>query len=241
MPKVFLEAEWKNLLMANYEVDPHILRRYLPCRTELDTFDGVHYISLVGFLFSNTRVKGISIPFHRTFEEVNLRFYVRFKEQNEWKRGVVFMKEIVPRRMISWVANTLYGENYSTHSMRHRWTTGKEGLEVAYFWKVGREWNYLQALAEADAVRIKTGSMEEFITEHYWGYTHIDSSCTGVYQVEHPKWDIHPVKEFNVNCNSQMLYGPEFADPLGRKPSNVFLASGSAVRVLGGTKIYEQA
>ena len=95
MQKTFLSAEWRNLLMANYEIDPAVLKKYLPCHTELDEFNGVHYVSLVGFLFTNTRLKGIAFPFHSTFEEVNLRFYVRYKEDNQWKRGVVFIKEIV--------------------------------------------------------------------------------------------------------------------------------------------------
>src|ERR1044072_5971513 len=121
MSKKFLSAEWRNLIMANYVVDPLILKKYLPCKTELDTFNGEHYVSLVAFMFQNVKVRGIAFPFHTNFEEVNLRFYVRYKEDNVWKRGVVFMKEIVPRRMINFIANTLYGENYATHKMKHAW------------------------------------------------------------------------------------------------------------------------
>src|SRR5690349_8204798 len=119
MSKAFLTAQWRNLLMANYEMDPAVLKKYVPCYTELDSFNGVHYVSLVGFLFRDTKVRGLSFPFHRTFEEVNLRFYVRYKEDGQWKRGVVFMKEIVPRRMITFVANTIYKEKYATHAMKH--------------------------------------------------------------------------------------------------------------------------
>ena len=118
MTKAFLTAQWRNLLMVNYEIDPVVLKKYVPCHTELDSFNGVHYVSLVGFLFKDTKVRGLSFPFHRTFEEVNLRFYVRYKEGHQWKRGVVFMKEIVPRRMITFVANTIYKEKYATHVMQ---------------------------------------------------------------------------------------------------------------------------
>jgi uncharacterized protein len=238
MPKPFLEAEWRNLLMANYPVDPNILKPHLPCHTELDAFDGIHYVSLVGFLFANTRVMGLSFPFHGTFEEVNLRFYVRYKEAGQWKRGVVFLKEIVPRHMITFVANTIYGENYTTLPMRHSWEDRTNGLEVTYSWKIDKEWNYIKALAEKEPVAIKEGSIEEFITEHYWGYTFIDDTCSGSYEVQHPRWKVHKVLQHEVFCQAGKLYGASFAEAFNQAPSSVFLAEGSAISVMKKTKIF---
>ncbi len=140
MPRSFLSAAWRNLLMANYAIDPAILQPFVPCHTELDSFEGTCYVSLVGFLFEDTRVRGIGFPFHRTFEEVNLRFYVRYPDGDGWKRGVVFMKEIVPRHMITFIARTVYGEKYATHRMRHEWKNADDGLHISYEWKVGRNW-----------------------------------------------------------------------------------------------------
>src|SRR5688500_2284903 len=114
MKKVFLEAEWRKLAMANYCVDKKILAKYLPYDTEIDIWEDKCYVSLVGFMFLNTKLKGIKIPFHSNFEEVNLRFYVRHKCTGEWKRGVVFIKEIVPLPTLTFVANTIYKENYET-------------------------------------------------------------------------------------------------------------------------------
>lgn len=238
MPKPFLTAEWRNLLLVNYAVEPDILKPFLPCGTELDTFNGNYYISLVGFLFANTKVLGLPIPFHRTFEEVNLRFYVRYNENKTWKRGVVFIKEIVPRRAIMLVANTLYGENYATHPMKHSWKLDNKGFDVRYEWKVAGEWNYLQATAEKTASPLVEGSEAEFITEHYWGYTFINQACAGAYKVEHPRWDIHRVNSYDVKCNTEALYGASFSEALQQKPRSVFLANGSAVRVFKGTKIF---
>lgn len=237
MPKVFLSAEWRNLIMANYTIDPAALQKHLPCGTELDTFNGHHYVSLVGFLFKNVKVMGLSFPFHTSFEEVNLRFYVRYKESNNWKRGVVFMKEIVPRRMITFVANTLYGENYATHRMKHRWQQTAGSLEVDYYWKVGKEWNYIKSVAERTPKPITEGSAEEFITEHYWGYTFMDEACTGVYEVVHPQWKVHPIKSYDINCSAGILYGAEFEEALSMAPASVFLAEGSAIQVMKGAKI----
>jgi hypothetical protein len=238
MSKPFLKAEWRNLLMANFEIDPGILRKYIPCHTELDEFNGICYVSLVGFLFKDTRIRGMSFPFHRNFEEVNLRFYIRYKEGSQWKRGVVFMKEIVPRRMITFVANTIYGEKYATHQMKHTWQKDQEDFKVEYNWKVGREWNYLRAIAESTAQPIDTGSEEEFITEHYWGYMRINDTCTGQYEVTHPRWKVHAVKSFEMKCSTEQLYGRDFVSTLNQSPISVFLAEGSEIKVMGRTKIY---
>jgi hypothetical protein len=238
MPKPFLSAEWRNLLMANYAIDPAILQPFVPAYTELDTFNDTHYVSLVGFLFTNTKVRGIGFPFHRTFEEVNLRFYVRYREGNLWKRGVVFVKEIVPKHAITFIANTLYGEKYATHPMRHRWKETDTELKVAYQWKAAGNWNYLKATAERESTIILPGSEEAFITEHYWGYTRINQSCTGTYEVVHPKWKVHKIKSFDRLCNVPVLYGSAFKGALQGAPTSVFLADGSAVEVMIGSKIY---
>ncbi len=223
MSKPFLTAEWRNLLMANYAIDPAVLKPYLPCRTELDMFNGRHYVSLVGFLFANTKVLGLSFPFHRTFEEVNLRFYVRYKEDGQWKRGVVFIKEIVPRHVIAFIANTLYGENYATHRMKHKWKLSSESFEVSYGWKVKDEWNYLKATAAKTPTPLIEGSEEEFITEHYWGYTFINHSCAGTYQVMHPRWGVHKVNSYEVRCDTEALYGPQFSEALAKNQLLFFL------------------
>jgi uncharacterized protein YqjF (DUF2071 family) len=240
MSQIFLTAEWRNLVMANYTIDPAVLKPHVPCHTELDDFEGVHYVSLVGFLFTNTKIRGIAVPFHTTFEEVNLRFYVRYKEGLVWKRGVVFLKEIVPRRAITFVANTLYGEKYATHPMRHRWEQTGNDLHVSYEWKVGSTWNYIRATAHAQATPLPGGSAEEFITEHYWGYTFVSNRCTGVYQVAHPRWLIHAVKSYDIRCDAALLYGTAFAEALKETPQSVFLAAGSAVQVYKGARLFSK-
>jgi len=239
MSQSFLTAEWRNLLMANYQIEPSILQRYLPCRTELDSFNNVHYISLVGFLFKNTKLKGVSIPYHRHFEEVNLRFYVRYKQEQAWKRGVVFIKEIVPKHMITFVANNIYNEKYATHPMKHVLKNDGINFQVEYYWKVAKDWNYIKAIADSKTVSITKDSKEEFITEHYWGYTIFTNDCTGMYEVTHPKWDIHTVKSYEIKCNVKELYGPDFISALEQEPASVFLAEGSVINVLKGSKLYQ--
>lgn len=228
---VFLSAYWQKLVMANYVVDPAILQRYVPHGTELDLWEDRCYISLVGFLFRDTRVLGLRIPGHVNFEEVNLRFYVKYREAGEWKRGVVFIKEIVPRHAITWIANTLYGEHYVTMPMQHRFQDLPDGRLVRYEWKYRRRWNAIQVITEPAPQPLQPGSEAEFITEHYWGYTQLDERRTAEYPVQHPSWNIFPVKTYEIDCNGALLYGPDFSMVGREAPVSVFMAAGSEVTV----------
>jgi hypothetical protein len=228
----FLTAEWKNLVMANYIVSPALLQPYLPAGTELDYLDGNCYASLVGFMFCNTKIMGVRIPFHVNFEEVNLRFYVRYNDQGNWKRGTVFIKEIVPKAAISFVANNIYHEKYHTMRMSHTDEETADAFNFLYRWKYHSNWNSLEAMTGKTAVPMLPGSKEAFIAEHYWGYSKYSDSKTFEYEVQHPSWEIYPVKKYSINCDFASLYGNEFSALNEATPDCVFVAKGSAVSVL---------
>jgi uncharacterized protein YqjF (DUF2071 family) len=233
----FLTAEWRKLIMANYVVPPEVLEPYLPAGTTLDLFEGRCYVSLVGFLFQNTRLKSVPVPFHRTFEEVNLRFYVQHvTAAGERRRGVVFISELVPRFALSLVANTIYGEPYSTVSMRHEWVETSERRSVTYKWKHRGRWHELRVSASADAEEIAAGSAEEFFTEHYWGYTK-RGTWTSQYAVLHPRWTIYLVVNHIVDVDFGALYGSGFAALSEREPESILLAEGSEIEVRSGERL----
>jgi uncharacterized protein YqjF (DUF2071 family) len=236
MAGTFLQAEWRKLAMANYGFDQKLLNKYVPCGTEIDFWKGTCYVSLVGFMFVNTRVMGFAVPFHRHFEEVNLRFYVRRKVDNEWRRGVVFVREIVPKPALTFVANSVYHENYQTMPMCHSWSNRDNELTVEYQWKKTR-WNSLRVVAANSAVSIHEGSEEEFITEHYWGYAKVSEAKTTEYGVEHPKWEVYPVKSHSIEVDYSDIYGTEFEALTRASPKSVFLAEGSAIVVKRGRAI----
>lgn len=217
--------------MANYAVDPAILQKYLPYKTQLDIHNNVCYVSLVAFMFLDTKILGVPIPFHINFEEVNLRFYVRHKDQNnEYRRGVVFIKEIVPRPALAFFARALYNENYVTMPMAHQWHTDNQLLNVEYSWKKST-WNSFKIVAGASSFPITPGSDEEFITEHYWGYTKVNELKTFEYRVDHPTWEIYPVKDFRIDVDFEKIYEPSFSFLKNEKPLSVLLAEGSEVAV----------
>ncbi|MDN5421877.1 MAG: DUF2071 domain-containing protein [Chryseobacterium sp.] len=225
----FLKAEWRKLAIINYEIDPHILEKYLPEGTELDFYLGKCYVSLVGFMFLNTRLLGVSIPFHRNFEEVNLRFYVKKKEKYGWKRGVVFIKEIVPKYALSFVANSFYKENYKTMPMNNQIDVNDDELTVKYSWK-DKSWHSIQITADTAALPMETDSEFEFITEHYFGFTKRENK-TSEYEVYHPKWEYYPVKHYQLDIEFSALYGKEFAFLNEQSPVSVMLAEGSEIEV----------
>lgn len=243
---IFLKAEWRKLAMANYAVDPKILEPYLPFKTELDSWNGHCYVSLVGFMFTDVAIKGIKVPFHTRFEEVNLRFYVRHNDNGNWKRGVVFIKEIVPKFALAFVANTVYGENYERLPMLHRWETENDNLCVSYQWKKAGKWHGIGVQTGRNPQPILSGSeadpsdselAQQFITEHYWGYTKINDFRTSEYAVEHPRWDVYDVIDYNIDVDFGSVYGNDFAFLNGEKPLSVFLAEGSEILVRGGRSL----
>ncbi len=236
MATTFLKAEWRKLAMINYAVDPEILKKYLPKGTELDLWNNICYVSLIGFMFKNTKIKGIKIPFHINFAEVNLRFYVKYNDNGEWKRGVVFVKEIVPKPALTFVANTVYKENYETMPMSHSWTNAETDLIVEYKWKKN-QWNSLKIVSDNQPYEILPGSEEEFITEHYWGYTKVSEQKTSEYGVEHPRWQVYSTKDFSINVDFHSVYGPDFGHLSKSVPNSVFLAEGSEIKVKSGKRL----
>ena len=234
--RTFLTAQWRKLLMLNYEVDPAVLEPHLPPATELDLWQGKALVSMVGFLFLDTRVLGIRWPWHVNFEEVNLRFYVRHYDGTQWKRGTVFVSEIVPKPIIALIANALYNEHYRAMAMRHQITPLADGRQQLRFeWKHNNRWHKLGATVDSALHDMAPDSAEAFIFEHYWGYNALNSTTSLEYQVEHVPWQIATVSNAFFDADVASLYGDAFAPYLTATPYSVFYAEGSdvAVRVAG--------
>jgi uncharacterized protein YqjF (DUF2071 family) len=236
--KTFLTAKWLNLIMLNYEVDPAILKPYTPAGTELDLWEGKALVSMVGFSFRDTRVLGVRWPFHSNFEEVNLRFYVRYFDGKVWKRGAVFVSELVPKPAIAIIANNLYREHYRALPMRHSIApSGSNQIQYLYEWKLKNRWNKIGATVGDELTHIEPNSAEEFIFEHYWGYNIWDATTTMQYEVEHVPWQIRPVTDSIFDVDVAALYGEAFVPYLKGKPYSAFFADGSAIGVRMGAKI----
>jgi len=229
---VFLTAGWHNLAMLNFPVAPGLLEPYLPAGTELDFWHGRPYLSVVGFQFVRCAVLGIPLWLHQQFEEVNLRFYVIRPMPEGPRRGVVFIREIAPKRLISVAARWFYNEKYVTMPMRHR--IEESGVQYEW-WHAGR-WNGLSIVTGAAALAPVCGTEEDFIAEHYWGYSKQRDGGTIEYEVEHPPWRVAPGQSATYDCDVEAVYGKAFV-PYLREPTSAFVADGSPVLVRRGTRL----
>ncbi|MCA9236030.1 MAG: DUF2071 domain-containing protein [Planctomycetales bacterium] len=237
----FLTAQWRHLVMLNFEIDPALAAPFVPLGTEIDLHDGAAFASVVAFRFLQTRVLGLPIPGHVDFDEVNLRLYVRRRGPEGWRRGVVFVRELVPRRAIAWVARTVYNENYAYAAMSHciasRADEWAPPATLEYWWTWSRRESRVLMQPAAIAHELQPGSLDQFIAEHYWGYCRQRDGGTKEYQVAHPPWRVAPAEQFEFQANVAELYGSQFEAPLSRPPVSAFWADGSAVRVYPGQRI----
>lgn len=235
----FLTARWEDVILLNPACPLDPLEPLVPRGTVLDLWHGEALVSLVGFLFNDTRLFGLHIPLHTTFEEVNLRFYVRrTTPSGETRRGVVFVRELVPRRAIAAVARWRYNEPYLAVPMAHRSSLERtSGGAASYSWAHRRSPFVLSADVTGSASLPAPGSEAEFITEHYWGYTRQRNGETLEYHVEHPKWPIREATGAGVSGRLSTLYGSTFGDILSRPHRSAFVASGSAVSVYRGVRL----
>ncbi|WP_293871734.1 DUF2071 domain-containing protein [Flavobacterium sp.] len=228
---VFLKANWENIIMANYEIESEILIPFLPKGVALDLYNGKAYISLVGFMFKNTKLFNIPIPLLGTFEEINLRFYVTRKEGNQTKRGVVFINETIPYKLVAWMANKLYKEHYTVVPTKNDIRSNATNQEIEFGWLLNKKWNSIFVEAEIKSEKMKVNSLEQFIYEHYYGYTKIDEQTTEEYQLQHPSWKVHEVVNYKIDCDFKAMYGEPFWVLNHTKPTAVFIAEGSKVAV----------
>ncbi|MDZ4808941.1 MAG: DUF2071 domain-containing protein [Bacteroidota bacterium] len=229
----FLSARWEYLALFNFEVDEAVLQPHLPPYTKLDLYKGKAIVSVVGFLFNNTSVMGIKWPGFVNFEEVNLRYYIKYFNGKEWKRGVGFISEIVPQFLVAGIANLFYNEHYSTAKMNHNISLNNHDLQVTYNWKKkNQDWNLMWVKANPVLKDIVPGSEEEFIFEHYYGYNKLNSKTTIEYSLQHPRWQVYPVTDYRLDCDVEKLYGASFVPFIQNvQPVSIFLAKGSDVHV----------
>ena len=231
-----MTCEWRNLLFVNYQVPAEILEPYLPPHAELDYFNGKCYVSLIGFQFKNVTAAGIPVPFHTDFEEINLRFYVKRHVGDKWRSGVVFLREIVDRPALSVLANTLFNENYQTAPTTQMVIKGDLDLQAKYSWKHQKTDYSIWVQAENIPTTVAEKSEDEFLIHRLWGYGQQDDETTVEYNINHPRWSIFPIKNYEVSVDF-LQFGTPFSILNDKKPQSVLLADGSEIEIIGSSSI----
>lgn len=224
--KPFLTAEWLYLANITYAVDPSVLEAYLPKGLELDIVNGKAFVGLLPFSFNNTRLKNLRVPFHVNFPEMNLRFYVKRGQ----KRGVVFIREYVPKFLVALVANVFYGERYSLAGMKTTMKMDNEDISLKYEVKAKGKAFSIEMLAANKPFVPAEGTTEHYFKELEYGFTS-GRAPVKFYSVHHPQWETFPLKELRMNIDFGCLYGKDWDFLNGEKPYNSMLVKGSAVKM----------
>lgn len=225
----FLSARWERLLLVTYAVEPELLLPHLPPHLELDCIDGSAFVSLVAFDFLNTKVLGIPWPGYRNFPEVNLRFYVRHTDTQ--RRGVVFIREYVPKRLIAWIANTLYNEPYFSAEMDSSWIENESSFELEHSLTLKNSTNKLKVLLQKGEFKPEEDSLSHFFKEHSWGFGQSQGGQLLEYEVWHPIWDTRPVIDLDMQWDWADVYGEKWAFLSQLKPFHTAFAIGSEIKV----------
>jgi uncharacterized protein len=232
--KVFLTAEWRNLINLTYRVPAEMLTPILPKGVELDLFEGHAHLSLVAFDFVNTRVKGIKIPFHIDFPEINLRYYARVGEH----RGVVFIRELVPKHCIAFIAQRFYNEPYASFPMESSHETLPDGRLASHhkIWKEAHEY-HLDTVCSAETSIPAVDSAAHFFKEHDLGFGVDKKGETLIYEVAHPVWETRVLEELKLDFDFGKIYGEEWAFLSDLQPQFSLFAEGSAIKVFHPTSL----
>ena len=234
MTRAFLSAAWRHLAMLNYRVEPRLLAPYVPPGTMLDLWDGAPFMSVIAFLFDDTKILGVPIPFHTTFPEVNLRIYTRREAGDETRRGVTFIRELAPRHAVAWTARFAYNEPYRALPMRRRIAMAADpggSTSVDYEWSAGGAWSGVHMTARGRPIPIQSGSHEDFIAHRRWGFTRQRDGSSIEYQVEHARWNAWQPLTFRLDGDPSRVFPADLARELTRPPDSAFLVDGSGVTV----------
>lgn len=225
--KPFLTATWSHLLNLTYAAPPELLLPHVPAGTTLEVQNGSAFVSLVAFDFLDTRVRGLRIPFHVNFPEINLRYYLRQGD----RRGVAFLKELVPRHAIAWVARGLYNEPYEAAPMRSSIELAEDAFVLRHAFRYRKARHEIVARAAASLSVPDPGSQTHFFKEHEWGYGVDRKGRTLCYQVKHPVWEVYDLKSWELSVDFGAVYGAQWAFLAEAEPCCACLAKGSCIEV----------
>ena len=234
-PSPFLTARWEDLILVTYRIPADLLTSRIPPGLEAERLPddppGTAYISLVAFRFLDTKVKGLPVPLHRDFPEVNLRVYVRTIREPK-RRGVLFISELVPKPAITMIANLVYHEHYRTVPMETQIDNiGDAKRRHVLSIELGERTHKIACTGRLPATSVAADGLEDFFKEHTWGFGRDDEGGLVTYRVDHPVWNVFEAPELDLDVNFHELYGDPWSILDGAEPFHVMFAEGSEITV----------
>lgn len=227
MSQPLITAAWTNIAVVTWEVEPDLLAPYVPPTLSLNLRDSMAFVSLVGLQFSNLRVRGVRVPGHQHFDEINLRFYVR----KTGYQGVTFIREYAPRPLAALMARILYSEPYRAAPVRGRITADEATIVAGYEIDYGGRTSQFSLTGQRPPVRPDNTTLEHFLLEQHWGFTTTRGGQMMRYEVEHPVWHIYPIVSYTLDFDFAAVYGPKWAVLGESEPRSLVLATGSDVTI----------
>jgi uncharacterized protein len=232
-----LTCEWRKVAFANYIVPPEVVKKYLPAHTKLDFYNGNCFMSLVGFKFKNVAIAGVKVPHYSDFEEINLRFYVKRFDGSKWRKGTVFISQIVNKSALGIFANILVRENYQVLPTSCKTLEGENALDVKYSWTYKKEEQHLRVKSDRVASPFTAHSESAFILDRFYGYGKIDEKTSNEYGIAHSSWHTYTVNEYSIHVDFARQFGAEFSMLSSMTPHSVLLTEGSKVEIKNISKI----
>lgn len=231
--KPLYRAEWREIVVISFEIDPKILRSYVPPKTEIDSFEGATFVSLMARVCKNVKPYGWPIVFAKSVEQVQLRFYVKRQTAEGYRRGVCLIRDYVPSKKVSLFLNWMFKHRFNQVRIQRESKNFDKALpdampEVEYRWETGDVWNHVKVKARSEMRKQEKETKESFVLDHHFGYT-VREGKTYEFFVEYNPWALWDAKSGSFECDTEQVFGRHFVRALKQRPASVFLARGSEV------------
>jgi len=237
----FLSGHFDHIVLFNYAVAPEFLAPYLPAHTELDLHDCRYFCSLVGVRCLDLHTHGMPLWPFRNYAQVNLRFYVcRQIDAPHWRHGVVFIKQLIPHRLVAWTARRLFNERTETQRVTALVEATAEGTEqVEYRWPFQGEHCRLKTSFRPQPPCAAPEQQRLFFVERHWGYAAQRDGSTLEYRFDHPPWQVYRPLDMTSSVSVGDFFGPPFTELFRSPPDSILACRGSAVSLARGHRLYD--
>jgi uncharacterized protein YqjF (DUF2071 family) len=199
-----MEQKWHDLLFAHWSAPADALRRLIPEKCELDTFDGQAWISVVPFTMSGVRLRGTpAIPWLSAFPELNVRTYV----SAGGKPGVWFFSLDAANPVAVEIARCWFHLPYFYSRMKS--TAALEGIVYSAQRRDRRGRNErLEATysARGTSFEAQPGTLEYFLAERYCLYAQKPDGTLLRGEIHHAPWRLQEARaSFTANTMVENL------------------------------------
>jgi uncharacterized protein len=185
-----MKQTWYDLLFAHWEIDPELIKPFIPKNLMLDTYKGKAWIAVVPFRMSGIRLRNMpQIPFTSKFPEINVRTYVTY----QGKPGVYFLSLDASNYLAVKVANSFFYLPYFLSEM----VVSSEGDSIYYQSNRSRSKEEFRFKGKyqpiSDVFHAECGSLEYWLTERYCLYTEKHNRLYRG-EIHHKPWDLQEAK-----------------------------------------------